>query len=438
MREGIPDPRNIVLKREERLSEGAIGAQENIDRGMTRRSLLKKLAGGVAGLAVGGGEGVLRIPDLDAWTADRVRRMRFERWDGMPAAERERLITAEVTAVRDFIRGPEGTRILESGSDDEIFDLIYAMPALLREHLEGTRFEVGTGEWPSVAVSLDPDDNEVFVLGANYGPDVIAKTYHGNGVFVAPDTLMTNCHVLMSEKDFQDGSTSSLARNPALSSLWQKYTKGFADAAFVQFKGPVSLETAAHKPPVFPLAHLSDADVTGNPIMVQAIDPDRSAAKDGTKAYFSLAIPVTKRVAQFLRAYNFYNTDQYVQASFMYIRPPGESMRRPFASKTGSRLLDFIMNKERVGQEAFGQGTSGSPVFMDGKLVGLNHRAGQIRYKGIDLDVAFFLGPTELQQARNKMTVRAADMQINPTYASYTSGYDEPGYFDTSSRSSEK
>lgn len=423
MRERIPDPRKVIPKRGESFSGNETDSKEIADRGVSRRSFVQGILGAGAGAAVIGGESVLRVPDIAAWTSDRVRRMRFERWDGMSSAERERLITYELKAAKDFIRGPEGTRILESGSDDELFDLIYAMPALLREHLVGTSFEVGKGEWPSVAVGVDPSDNQPFAFGLNYEKRVMKGVQRGNGVFVAPDTLLTNCHVLMRGEDFQRGSQSLVARNPAMSSLWRKYNEKFIDAVFVHFNGAVTLETDTRKPPVFPLSHLSDADVTGYAVCVQAIDPDKSAWNDETKAYFSLAIPVTKHISEFLDKYNLYGTDPYVYGSFMYIAPPGESMARPFASATGSRLLDFLTGQQREDNEYRMKGTSGSPVFMEGKLIGLNHRLGQIGYKGINLDVGFFLGPTELQKVEREMTVRAADMQTPTTYvSSYESG----------------
>ncbi len=442
MGEGIPDWRKVVPGERERIAgRSAKDIRHDKREGMTRRGFLRGVLGVAtdAGIAAVAGESFLRLSDFQAWSADRARRLHFPEWDTLSAAEREKRITHELHAAREFIRGSEGTRILESGSDEEIFGLINAMPAFLRDQLAGTRYEVGKGVWPSVAVGVDSDDNKPYALPLNYGKQEIGSLYHGNGVFVAPDTVMTNCHVLLNDKNFAADSKSPIKELPAVRSLWHKYASGPLDVAFVRFDRPYIFEDKEHTPPVFKIPHsLSDRDMTGEFFTVEGIDPDphsatTSSAADGTKVYASVAIPVTKRVAEFLRRYDPFHIESYMEASFLYIAPPGESMPRPYASATGSRLLDVLEGKNTRDLDYLMHGMSGSPVFMNGQLVGINHRLGQIRFKGSDLDIGFFFGPSGLQRASKSMTIRAAEMVTTPSSYATTSYKWGNGYTSDSS-----
>ena len=43
-------------------------------------------------------------------------------------------------------------RILEAGTDEEIFALLRLAPPILREHISGTKYDIPKENWPSVAV----------------------------------------------------------------------------------------------------------------------------------------------------------------------------------------------------------------------------------------------------------------------------------------------
>jgi len=324
--------------------------------------------------------------------------MRFERFGGLSAKEREKIIAAEVEQAHSFLRSQEGKRILESGTDDEIFTLLTSMPALLREHIASTSYDIPKEKWPSVAVGVSSKSGEPFALGLNFGSATIAELYRANGVFVAPDVLLTNWHVFTRQNE--QALTISVPAIHEAPDIQRLYDSQSIDAVYVHFNKPVTLEKPTSFPTIMPLSPaLSDADVSGNLVTVAAIDPDQSAASDGTKIYPSVAIPMTKRLRTFIEQYGE-GAGEFIQNGFMYIAPPGESAFRPYPSKSGSRFLDELRGHDSTAHMAFIQGTSGSPVLMNGKLIGLNHRRSNIEYKGIGLDVGFFHGPDALRNAR--------------------------------------
>ncbi|MDO8561811.1 MAG: hypothetical protein Q7S05_03215 [bacterium] len=372
---------------------------------LSRRNFLKQatsigtpaLLGGLLGGSIV--EGFYRLVDFTAWSSDRTRRMRFERFGGLSPKEREQIIAAEVQQARSFLRSQEGKRILESGTDDEIFSLLTSLPTLLREHIAGTSYDIPKEKWPSVAVGIT-SRGMPYVLGLNNSPKTIAGKYHGNGVFVAPDTMLTNWHVIAKQNE-QDLAVSSPLAAQESSRLQNLYKSKNIDAVYIHFRGPVTLESSTSTPTVLPFSSaISDADVSGNLITVAGIDPDKSAASDGTKIYPSIAVPVTKRIHTFLEHYAGCGKENFVENGFVYIAPPGESAPRPFPSPSGSRLLDVLQDRDPDARMNLMQGTSGSPVLMNGKLVGINHRRGDIEYKGLGLDVGFFHGPDALRKAR--------------------------------------
>ena len=378
---------------------------ELTQEGRDRREFLKHSAISVGksvalGTLLGGvvGEGFSRLIDFKTWSSDRTRRMRFERFGSLSAQEREKIIKAEVQQAGSFMKSSEGKRILENGTDDEIFTLLTSMPPLLREHIAGTSYDIQKEKWPSVAVGVAHKNGEPYALGINYGPTTIKQLQRGNGVFVAPDMLLTNWHVIAKQSEQNLASSELPSLHEVL--LQKLYESQNIDAVYIRFSKPVTLESPTSFPNIFPLSHEHlDADVSGNLVTVAGIDPDRSAASDGTKIYPSIAIPVTSRLRAFLEQYAE-TAGEVIENGFMYIAPPGESAPRPYPSESGSRFLDVLRGRDQTARARLMQGTSGSLVLMDGKLVGLNHRLGNIEYKGVGLDVGFFHGPDALRKGR--------------------------------------
>ncbi|MBI2030949.1 twin-arginine translocation signal domain-containing protein, partial [Candidatus Kaiserbacteria bacterium] len=170
---------------------------------ISRRDFLKGIASIAATTASVAeiGEVHLRIPDFQILKKERDARRRFERFDGLNAQEREKIITREAEEFGAFIRSKEGTRILESGTDEELSALLSNMPAILREHVKGTTYDIDPHHWPSTIVNvgewkkfvphIDPTHRDREAVQKSIGD----KRF-GNGFFIDDETLITNKHVV--------------------------------------------------------------------------------------------------------------------------------------------------------------------------------------------------------------------------------------------------
>ncbi len=368
-------------------------------------------------------EGYMRLREFRDWADDRVRRLRFDtEWKHLPSMEREEKITSEINHTTQFINGREGRRILESGSDHELFTMIRSLPCFLREHLKGTKYDILKEDWPSVAYSRTGGEQlSSRILSVASGPERIGELYSGNGVFVAQDTLLTNWHVYHSRFGGSLSYSSMTTGSDRGLSPDEIYKRRGLDAVYVHFDSLDMPYGSANSPKICPLSPARhDSDVTGRFVQVACLDPDESSANDGTKLYPSIAIPVTKRVLEFLNRYQG-STGTFIKSvehSFLYISPPGESRMRRSAAESGSRLLDDV-RRVNPRESSRMQGTSGSPVMMEGELVGLNCSVGEISYEGVTLDLGFFLGPDALREA-HKLGMRV-------TYPDQASGITQYG-----------
>ena len=146
MKEGgnfVPDARTRI----EKPSDG--------DTSLSRRGFLKGLSALGASTALLGAplaEVWARRNDLQRWLRERAHRMRLDKWRGLARDEREEAISGDIEQVSGFIRSESGAHILERGSDDQLFDMLLALPPLTSEVVEGTRYELPVDPWPSVAV----------------------------------------------------------------------------------------------------------------------------------------------------------------------------------------------------------------------------------------------------------------------------------------------
>ncbi len=358
---------------------------------MTRRSFIEKAAKAAAYTMMGSmralpaAEVIARSSDIQNWFRERTHRMRFEKWKDLSASKREGLIDAEIQEARSFIRGPEGTRILREGTDDEIFALLHSMPALSREHVAGTKHDVPKESWPSLAVNgrapMDAMEIQSIHEASNNFPS------YGNGVFT-DGTLLTNWHV-----------TSASKIKTQLPAQWEECRRNYesgVDAVKIRMPAPLKTDKNIHSQH---LTEMSDDDMSGSLVRVAGIDPDESAASDGTKIYPSIAIRVTERLATFLRdAHPFHVNNPVIENSFIFFAPPGESMLRRPSPETGSRLLDGVLNVP-THQSTRMHGMSGSPVLLGDSLAGVLNQVREISFKGLCLEVGFFHGPDIIRQA---------------------------------------
>ncbi|MBV9159241.1 MAG: twin-arginine translocation signal domain-containing protein [Candidatus Kaiserbacteria bacterium] len=312
--------------------------------------------------------------------AERKNRMRFERnWNAMPATEREQLIDAEVKRAQDFIRGPEGRRILESGTDDELFKLINAMPPLLRAHVKGTKYDVSTSEWPSVSHSYALRSAAPVTKSINSGPVTIGATEKGNGAYLNARNYLTDWHVVEASPEyrpyFPDATTyenlKKLSEQHALDVVHIEMP--YNNQKVNEMSKPVDLL-------------LNNNEVHGEIVAAAGLDADATAAADGTKLYPSIAVRVTPHLAKFLGKYARYKDRdvRFAENSFIIIAPPGECVDR----NDGGEWYRYI------------QGMSGCPVMKGGKMAGCMHRGGLLSYNGLSIDFGLFHGPDEIRQAR--------------------------------------
>jgi hypothetical protein len=413
----------------ERFAAGGAKEEQKKQTGIDRRSFLAGMATSAAAIASGpvGYESMLRIPDFVVWAKERGRRMKFDRWNTLTPGEREERIMQEVEQAKAFIQSAEGKRILDAGSDDEIFALISSLPALLRSHLTGTSFEIPKEKWPSVAVGFSSYDGMPFALGVQYGKEAIQRLYRGNGVFISPDTLLTNWHVFDPNKRQLQPMQGAFSYAKGAVPPQALFEMEGIDATFIHFGKAVTFENESSVPNVCNLSpNVHDSDVTGNLTMVAGLDPDKSAADDGTKVYPSIALPVTKQLGGFLERHaNLGSFHRKIAAnSFMYIAPPGESIFRKADPRSGSRALDALRGIVPV-ESTLMHGMSGSPVLMGGTLVGINNMVAEIEYQGTELDIGFFHGPDALHRAE-KLTMKF-DVSAPSADSSYSDSYEGGG-----------
>lgn len=406
-------------------------------RHLDRRKFLKGILQTAAVAAVPVsilGESHLRAPDFQIWQRERSERMRFDRLNGLAPAEREKLISKEVNEVGAFIRGPEGKRILESGTDDEIGALLTILPPLLREHIEGTKFDTTREQWPSVVINAGEWKNFIpDLIGRGNSRETLSKRLsghpHGNGFYLNNKTIVTNVHVPAVAFSHLKKYLGSFPQNEI-----NKNAQAKLDAITDRSQeAGIDIMTLSLPDDHIPAATLqmtpdkhTNADIQGRLIVAAGMKPDDTSAPDGTKVYPSIAIRVTPHLANFIYRHSIEpglvrkpeQTDTQkeeirtpavdpITKSFLYLLPPGESTRHREASLTGSRLLDRVLQKgePQYMPDLHASGMSGSPVLMDGDIVGINHRVNSLAFKNTCFDVCFFHGPDEIKEALNDSTM---------------------------------
>ncbi len=280
---------------------------------------------------------------------------RFERYEEGGIAEREFALERDIDLYGNSYRGDETWRILERGSDEEIFKLLVSLPAISRKAIRGTTYDIPSSDWPSVMVgSVGPDVRIAQINDLGSLPDVF-KFHTGNAVMIAYDEMLTNVHVIEERKQiFLDEFGTYVDQ------LQELGTKRSIDLGRV--KVPARKLLRPTTPRILRPDHsLTANDVHGRFIRVAGLDSDYTADPDHTKIYPSLAIRVTPRLAEFLHRYGEdeeKKMDPAMLNSFLYLAPAGEAITRRGPSKTGSRLLDTFA------QRPFDlmAGMSGSPV----------------------------------------------------------------------------
>jgi hypothetical protein len=402
-------------------------------RRLDRRKFLKGMLQTAAVAAVSAPileEARLSAPDFQIWQRERSERMRFDRFSGLAPAERERLITKEVEEVGAFIRGPEGERILESGTDDEIGALLTMLPPLLREHMEGTKFDTTRDQWPSVVINAGEWKNFVpNLMGHGDSRETLNKQLfgrpYGNGFYLDNKTIVTNVHVpavAFSHLKKYLGSFPQNEINKNAQAKLDAITHRSQETGIDIMK--LSLpddHVPATTLQIEPDKHTNE-DIQGRLIMAAGMKPDDTSAPDGTKVYPSIAIRVTPHLANFIYRHSIEPSLKIkpeqadtqreerhtpvadpITKSFLFLLPPGESTRHRESSFTGSRLIDRILQKGEPQYKAdlHVNGMSGSPVLMDGNIVGINHRVNSLTFKNTCFDVCFFHGPDEIKEALN-------------------------------------
>src|SRR3989344_5759017 len=130
---------------------------------------------------------VRNLDDFDRYLYERKKRLQLNKLSTLSPEKKESLIDAEVSRVREFVLGPEGRRILESGSTDELWMLITMLPPILREHIAGTKYDVSPKAWPSVVIPRS-STAALNVLELSQVKKVNPKSY-GNGFYVDSKTL---------------------------------------------------------------------------------------------------------------------------------------------------------------------------------------------------------------------------------------------------------
>lgn len=393
---------------EPRTKDMRTGASREEPTLLSRRQFLRAAVGGVAVTA--SGEALLRAKDFVRWRQERGERMRFDRWEGLSPREREERIDAEVRHSGAFIQSGEGRRVLESGSNEELFKLLQLMPPILREHIDGTRYEIPRSEWPSINIggTFDGDVPRIETAAGYEGPArswSLAESGYGNGFFVDERSFLTNIHVLA------QGLVDHLSheKNRAVSEV-RTYNRLMRvlhedNLDIVRVVVPADRNVRSR---VLPLGSMpKSADVHGSFVRVAGIDPDQRAAADGTKIYPSIAIRATRRLADFIAAHAaggyapFAHGDRLFGNSFVLLMPPGETIAHPPASATGSRLVDLVLDEPVGSEQMYHHGMSGSPALTaEGTLAGIFYGGLTVSYGGRCTDIGFFLGPDEIRRSQ--------------------------------------
>ncbi len=325
--------------------------------------------------------------------------MRFERFDGLPPQERERLIKEEVGRFHAFLYSPEGKRIMNSGTPQEVFALLSSMPPLLREHIAGTSFDIPKEQWPSVVVG--GAGGVLVTLKVNSGPDRARSFHVGNGVYVGPNEFLTNLHVLQSIVGPLGLASRPGRRGVRKSSSDTMKGRGF-DVVRVKASPSVLVDATSSGPPKIVeqfSSHAPDSLLNGSLITVAGIDPDESSSPDGTKLFPSVALQVTKHMAHMFAGDNL-DAREHFENSYIYLMPPGEVRRRHEPSRSGSRFADLIRSGTLPDKMYwYAGGTSGSPVMMNGTLAGINYAGKQWEQSGVTLDLGFFHPMGKIREA---------------------------------------
>lgn len=378
-------------------------SSEKPDERPTRRRILKLTGAAAAAAAAGivGGETVLRKAESDVAARDEESSRRFKRYNGMNTLRRKQLIDQDIATASTIIRSEPGRHVLEDGSDEEIFLFLAMLPAIPREALQGTPYDIpATSDWPSVMIGSKGGSFRVANIEDLSSIDNLFDFHVGNGVFIARNKVLTNWHVIETTENPPYDEFGALPYQ-----YKGLYERGSIDLAVLQ--ADVRRMMQPREPRIFaPETGLTTADVHGRFIQIPGLDTDIAAAKDHTKLYSSLCVAVTPRMVEFFRKYGEdkdLSPNLVVGKSFFYLAPPGEALKRRLPAPY-SRILGVMRDRKRYD---YMEGMSGAPVLMDGMLAGVNFDSTYMRHKGIHFDIGFFHGPEEINKANGLSPVAA-------------------------------
>ncbi len=306
------------------------------------------------------------------WCDSRAQRMRLHELERLPVAERERIIGYEIKVVSAFMKSAEGERILNEGTDKEIAEYLdVASLPLLQEYVAGTRFDVPREKWPSVGVDFDLDEygNPKLIAVEDIHKDLSTlQQNNGNGFAISDQVFLTNWHVL------EDTAKAFYAEHDIPLDTLAKYDKAMKEGFdIVSARLPDGFD-APHYDAAFFM--MKDSDVHGSYICVAGIDPDATSDRHGLKRYPAMAIRMTPRMCAYMKL-----STQFTHC-FMYALPPGEAIVRSDETTPA-------------------RGTSGSPVMMNGAVVGINHSSISFEdfNRGVMCEFGFFNGPDAINEA---------------------------------------
>lgn len=376
---------------------------------LSRRSLLRlAIARALTGTAVFSlaAEAIVRPKDIEIFGDEIRERQRLAPWGELQPPQREEAIGAAVDAVGGFIRSAEGKKILNEGTDEQLFEFFKMLPHFLPEHITDTKYEIKKENWPSVLIETGSYHDGRAVIHTIDTPNlgrIASRTGYGNAFYMDEETIITNVHV-------GDGIINNAADE--VRSLRDPFTMEDVTAEedrIMRGSGEEGIDVMAFKIPPrrfsahwnpYSFAHnLSNEDVEGKLVTLAGIDFDESAEADGAKLCPSIAIRVTPHLARFLARYcKKVSVGPLLLNSFIYIKPPGQARERDSSSESGSRIIDEILGIKPQKDIRYSQGTSASPIVMDKKIVGINHAGSILKYKDHIWDVGFFHGPEETQK----------------------------------------
>ena len=364
---------------------------------ITRRRFIGDIA---AVLAL---EAFLRAPDALSYLDDLKQHAKFRRpgFEKLSSEERERHIREEAAAAEKLIRSTEGQRILERGTDEEIFALLDAMPKILRSHIRGTSFDVPKDEWPSVGMGFSTTDDFALVFPSSSFEEIRGKV-KANAVFVGPNKILTNLHVL-----------SGLGVHvPELEKLWHEHG---IDAVYITVPSTAP-RISPDRLKIRAVSKKTDSELHGTFIKIPSLHAGDTADAEGTKQSISTCIRLNKRLAGFLERCTRRKIEwKEIRNCFLYITQPGESALRFRPSHTGSRLLDTIVSARLPDVYARSQGVSGSPVLPepdDGTVVGLDALSAPMWLGEASLDCGIFYGPDSLRNAEKTMSYTSSGVSV--------------------------